>query len=236
VYFDYIHEDIKAMTRIDLDFNIFQKLILQYRDKDERIRQRKFILEEILTNRMRIHSEVKESVKDRHLVATEFLMRVRDDENSTSNANKYGSKSGKAGFHGSADDEDAYVYIPVKKVYILHFVEKYANEEVNFISYSSSSLCALVEGVFMTKEAAEGYASFYMRKTEEIDKKKLSDYLENKYSVVFNDYYNNELIKALWGVLSMVLVENDTVRLQILENVFAILSHKISELLHLKSM
>ena len=124
---------------------------------------------------MRIHAEVKESVKIRHLVATEFLMRVRDPEHSTSNASRYGSKSGKAGFHGSASDEDAYEYIPVKKVYILHFVEKNANKEVNFISYSSSSLCALIEGVFMTKEAAESYASFYMRKTEEIDKKKLSD-------------------------------------------------------------
>ena len=75
-----------------------------------------------------------------------------------------------------------------------------------------------------------------MRKTEEIDKKKLSDYLENKYATVFNDYYNNELVKAIWGIQGMILVEADAIRFQILENIFAIISHPVSHLLHLRSI
>lgn len=94
----------------------------------------------------------------------------------------------------------------------------------------------LVEGIFSSLKSAEDYASFYIRKTEEIDKKKLSDYLENKYSAVFNEYYNNELVKALWGIIEMVLVEADSIRFQILESIFSVLSHPISKLLHLRSM
>jgi hypothetical protein len=93
-----------------------------------------------------------------------------------------------------------------------------------------------MEGVFSSREAMESYASFYMRKTEEIDKKKLSDYLENKYALVFADYYKNELIKTLWGIIEMVLVEAESVRYQILENIFSIIAHPISELLHLRSV
>jgi len=240
VFFDYIHEDIKAMTRIDLDFNIFQKLILQYRDGEERIRKKKFILEEILNNKSRMHSEVMGSVKKRHLIATKVLMRVKDlDPKASYKGYKSGagfSSSQYSNFGGGDTDENNYEYIPVKKVYIFHFVEKISKADVNFISYSSSSLSALIDGVFSSKAAAESYASFYMRKNEQIDKKNLSDYLENKYALVFSDYYKNELVKTLWGIIGMVMVETESVRYQILENIFAVLSHPISELLHLRSI
>jgi hypothetical protein len=144
MFFDYIHEDIKAMTRIDLDFNIFQKLILQYRDSEDRIMKKKFILEEILNNKSRMHSEIMGSLKNRHLVATKILMRVHDMSPSQS---KLGYRSGSvfggssySGFKGSDPNEEEYEYIPIKKVYIFHFVEKITKENINFISYSSSSL------------------------------------------------------------------------------------------------
>lgn len=215
MFFDYIHEDIKAMTRIDLDFNIFQKLILQHRDEQDRVRRKNFILEEILNNKSRMHSEVKSSVKGRQLVATNVLMRVRDMDISYIPGLKFRGK----GSHIIERDSEAYIYIPVTKVYIFHFVSDDENGETSYVSYSHSSLCALIEGVFSSLTAAENYASFYIRKTEEIDKKKVSDYLENKYVFVFNEYYNNELIKAIWGVIDMVLIEADSVRFQILENV-----------------
>ena len=239
VFFEYIHEDIKAMTRIDLDFNIFQKLVLQYRDDQDRIRRRKFILEEILNNKSRMHSEIMASLKTRQLIATKVLMRVRDTEVSYIPNLKLRSRASMrgAGAPFTAEREgEAYVYIPVKKVYIFHYIQPIEGGNTNYISYSHSSLCALVEGVFSSLSSAENYASFYIKKTQELDKKMLSDYLENKYATVFNDYYNNELIKALWGIIEMVLVESDSIRFQILENVFAVLSHPISKLLHLKNI
>ena len=141
VFFDYIHEDIKNMTRIDMDFNIFQRLILQYRDQDQRLKQKKFILEEILNNKSRMHSEIMNSIKNRQLIATELLMRVRDFDSSKSSAHRYASRSGESTYGNlGGEEEEKYEYIPVRKVYIFHFVEKLMNNEVNFISYSPSSL------------------------------------------------------------------------------------------------
>ena len=238
-FFEYIHEDFKAMTRIDLEFNIFQKLVLSYRDSEERIRKKKFILEEILNNKTRMHSEIMNSVKSRQMVSTQIFMRLRDQSTigaSGARLRSRGRGPRMSGYKGLQPDEDEFEYIPVKKIYIFHFVEKKDQDDVNFISYAHSSLCALVEGVFSSKEAAENYAAFYMRKTEEIDKKKLSDYLENKYAEVFSYYYKNQLVKALWGIVGMVLVETDAIRFQILENIFSILSHPVSHMLHLVSI
>ena len=238
-FFEYIHEDFKAMTRIDLEFNIFQKLVISYRDGEERIRQKKFILEEILNNKSRMHSEIMDSVKNRQMIATQIFMRVRDQTTIGAAGARILSRGRGpriGGLKGMQSDEDDFEYIPVKKIYIFHFIEKKDKEEVNFISYSHSSLWALVQGVFSSKEAAENYAAFYMRKTEEIDKKKLSDYLEYKYAEVFSYFYKNELVKALWGIIGMVLIEVDSVRFQILEHIFAILSHPVSHLLHLMSV
>lgn len=91
-----------------------------------------------------MHSEILGSLKNRHLVATKILMRVHDMSPSQS---KLGFRSGSAfggssysGFKGSNPNEEEYEYIPIKKVYIFHFVEKITKEDINFISYSPSSL------------------------------------------------------------------------------------------------
>ena len=101
-------------------------------------------------------------------------MRVIDFDSSTISAHKYAGKTGESWYWNlGGEEEEKYKYIPVRKVYIFHFALKLLNIEINFILYSPSSLWVLVEGTFPTLEAAECYVSFYMRKTEEIDKKKL---------------------------------------------------------------
>lgn len=50
--------------------------------------------------------------------------------------------------------EDDFVYVKTEKVYILHMAEKRADGKVNYISYTHSPMCVLLEGVFQTREAA----------------------------------------------------------------------------------
>lgn len=142
-FFDYVHEDIKAMTRVDLDFNIFRELIIEARKEDDTVFKKKFILEEILNNKTRMHADIFEAVKQRQKISTRLLIRVTDFTNKDSSGLVI-----KAAEAGMIEYQEDHIYIPLEKVYIFHLIEKLDQTQVNYVSFSNAPLVAINMGVF----------------------------------------------------------------------------------------
>lgn len=51
-------------------------------------------------------------------------------------------------------NDDDFIYIYTEKVYILHLIERKSADLRAFTSFTNSPLCALMDGVFQTREAA----------------------------------------------------------------------------------
>ena len=65
-FFNFIFEDIRAMTGIDLDFNVYKEFVVETETGEKRA----FLLEEILNNKLRVHAEVKAAIARRAKVVS----------------------------------------------------------------------------------------------------------------------------------------------------------------------
>lgn len=122
-------------------------------------------------------------------------------------------------------NDDDFIYIYTEKVYILHLIERKSGDLRAFTSFTHSPLCALMDGVFQTREAAQNYTAFYLSKDQSpTDKTRLGLYLEDKYQMIFAKYQRSNFGHCLWETLLTVLLETDTVRKQIVDSIMVILS------------
>ena len=220
------------MTRVDQDFNIFQELIIEGKQGGLPVR-RKFILEEILNNKTRMHAEIKEACLERNKISVKLLVRVRNfaaDANERVSGLVLRSRAAKM-----LSYEDDYVYIPMEKIYMLHLQEKREGNESSYTSFSHAPLIVFLQGVFSTKEHAEQYAQFYIGKHETpLSKQRLAAFLEERYQKMFYKYYHNNVIYCVWEIFQMVFLEDDSVRYQLIEALYSVMSHPATKLLHLR--
>jgi hypothetical protein len=164
-FFNHLHEDVSAMTRIDLDFNIYLDLTIEYRDDRSNVLTRKFQLEEILNNKLRIHAEIKAAVLKRYKISSRLYIRCRDFISWNDNGLRLAHSN-----TGKLEYSDDFIYVPLEKVYIFHVIEK-KQDDVRNISYSHCPRICLLESVFFTKQSAEEYAKFYMSRADKIIQK-----------------------------------------------------------------
>jgi len=150
---DFIYDDVLSMSRVDQEFNLFQQLVINGRDaQTSEVIKKVYTLEEVINGRNSFYSEIREAVEKKLKISLRIWLRIRSLDKSDGSFEP-STRQG-LGLHNLVVHEDAYVYVKTEKVYVLHLVEKRPDGKVNFISYTHSPLCAVLEGVFQTREAA----------------------------------------------------------------------------------
>jgi len=160
---DYIYDDILSLSRVDQEFNLFKEFAIEGRDEQGLRIKKSYSLEDVMNSKNSFFTELREGVERKQKLSLTLWLRIK-------NLNKLGSYTETSmnplsqGMRTLVVNDEDFIYVKTTKVYILHVIEQ--KEKLSFVSFSHAPLCALQEGIFQSREAAESYASFYIKHTQ----------------------------------------------------------------------
>eukprot|EP01022_Parablepharisma_sp_SALTPOND_P035023 TRINITY_DN938_c0_g1_i1.p1 TRINITY_DN938_c0_g1~~TRINITY_DN938_c0_g1_i1.p1 ORF type:complete len:888 (+),score=63.56 TRINITY_DN938_c0_g1_i1:1340-4003(+) len=223
IYANYIFDDINASTNSEDGLNIFQELevgLLSEVNGKKVTKKKKSTIEEITENKVAFIETIKAATKNKQHIRLKMVARIPNPDSEFEGVLHVESPGDRA-------EDSAYVFINYTKYYGLHHIMKSGSSPTKTSLWHIPCI-AYLEGSFVEKENYASYMSFYPEYTNS-SVPKPKEYLEYKCHKIVRAQEKGNIIKTIWNLLSLLLLEPDATRKQFLPSIFHALSHPATQ-------